>query len=57
MQAGILALEDATFEAEGRTIAYRKASLTSYGEEVDEQTPIDFVLKAAFDGPLEDGRT
>ncbi len=33
--AGLLSIEDASFEKDGRTIAYRKASLTREGEELD----------------------
>ncbi len=47
VRAGVVTLEDATFEAEGRSIAYRKVSLTEFGEEVREGTPLDLVMKAS----------
>ncbi len=33
-----------TFEKDGRSIAYRKASLTQEGEELPPTDPLDFVL-------------
>ena len=46
VRAGVVTLEDASFEAEGRSIAYRKVSLTEFGQEVREGTPLDLVMKA-----------
>jgi len=42
--AGLVRLEDLTFEKDGRSIAYRKASLTQEGEELPPTDPLDFVL-------------
>jgi ATP-dependent DNA helicase RecQ len=47
VRAGMIELEDSTCETEGRVIAYRKASLTEFGERVDERTPLEFILKAS----------
>ena len=41
---GLLRLEELTFEKEGRSIAYRKASLTQEGEELPPTDPLDFIL-------------
>jgi RecQ family ATP-dependent DNA helicase len=42
--AGLVRLEELTFEKDGRTIAYRRASLTQEGEELPPTDPLDFVL-------------
>ncbi|MGC1870483.1 MAG: ATP-dependent DNA helicase RecQ [Acidobacteriaceae bacterium] len=42
--AGLLRLEELSFEKDGRSIAYRKASLTQEGEELPPTDPLDFVL-------------
>lgn len=42
--AGLVRLEELTFEKDGRSIAYRKASLTQEGEELPSTDPLDFVL-------------
>ncbi len=42
--AGLVRLEELTFEKDGRSIAYRKASLTQEGEELPPSDPLDFVL-------------
>jgi len=42
--AGLVRLEELTFEKEGRSIAYRRASLTQDGEELPPTDPLDFVL-------------
>jgi RecQ family ATP-dependent DNA helicase len=42
--AGLVRLEELTFEKDGRTVAYRKASLTQEGEELPPTDPLDFVL-------------
>ena len=42
---GLLELEDAEFEAEGRTIAYRKVSLTLKGEHQPGAEGINLVMK------------
>ena len=41
---GLLRLEELTFEKDGRSIAYRKASLTQEGDELPPTDPLDFVL-------------
>jgi superfamily II DNA helicase RecQ len=41
-------LSDAVFEKDGKQIPYRKASLTRVGHSVDEQTPIEFIMKVAM---------
>jgi ATP-dependent DNA helicase RecQ len=38
-RGGYAVIEDAAFEAEGRTVAYRKVSLTPEGEELSEAPP------------------
>jgi superfamily II DNA helicase RecQ len=42
--AGILTLENAEFEAEGRNIPYRKATLTQYGEELQPGEPLELLI-------------
>ena len=44
--AGYVRLEDASFEKDGRAIAYRKASLTREGEEVPEGSRLDLQIRA-----------
>ena len=44
-RAGIVRLDDAVFEKDGRQIPYRTARLTRAGREVDAQTPLDLVMK------------
>jgi RecQ family ATP-dependent DNA helicase len=43
--AGLLAIEEASFEKDGRSIAYRKASLTREGEELDEDDPVNILMR------------
>ncbi|MGI8770556.1 MAG: RecQ family ATP-dependent DNA helicase [Acidobacteriaceae bacterium] len=43
---GYVRLEDASFEKDGRAIAYRKASLTREGEEVPEGSRLDLQIRA-----------
>jgi RecQ family ATP-dependent DNA helicase len=43
--AGLLRLEDATFEKDGRSIAYRKAALTREGEEFEDNDPFVVLLR------------
>ena len=52
-RAGLLRLVDAVFEKDGKQIPYRKVSLTSAGQSVDEQTPIKFTMKIAKPTPEE----
>jgi len=47
-RAGLVRLSDAAFEKDGRQIPYRRVSLTQAGRAADEETPIDFVMKAAM---------
>jgi RecQ family ATP-dependent DNA helicase len=42
--AGLVRLEELSFEKDGRSIAYRKASLTQEGEELPPTDPLEFVL-------------
>jgi superfamily II DNA helicase RecQ len=44
-RAGIVRLDDAVFEKDGRQIPYRTAKLTRVGRDVDAQTPLDLVMK------------
>ncbi len=44
-RAGILRLDDAVFEKNGRQIPYRTARLTRAGLELDARTPLDLVMK------------
>jgi superfamily II DNA helicase RecQ len=44
-RAGLVRLSDASFEKDGKTIPYRKASLTREGQSTEEGAPIDFVMK------------
>ncbi len=47
-RAGLVRLSDAVFEKDGKQIPYRKVSLTRLGRSVDEQTPVEFVMKVAM---------
>ena len=42
--AGLVQIEDASFEKGGRTIPYRKAMLTREGLSLNERTPLDLLL-------------
>jgi RecQ family ATP-dependent DNA helicase len=44
-RAGMVRLDDAVFEKDGRQIPYRTARLTRAGREVDAQTPLELVMK------------
>jgi DNA topoisomerase-3 len=44
-RAGLVRLSDASFEKDGKTIPYRKVSLTREGQSFEEVTPVDFVMK------------
>jgi RecQ family ATP-dependent DNA helicase len=43
--AGLLAIEDASFEKDGRSIAYRKASLTRDGEDLNEGVAVNILMR------------
>jgi RecQ family ATP-dependent DNA helicase len=43
--AGFLSIEDASFEKDGRSIAYRKASLTREGEELTEDDAATILMR------------
>src|SRR5579862_4141445 len=43
--AGFLSIEDANFEKDGRSIAYRKASLTREGEEMSEDDAASILMR------------
>jgi len=42
--AGLVLLEDASFEKDGRTVLYRKVTLTREGFSLNEHTPLDLLL-------------
>jgi DNA topoisomerase-3 len=44
-RAGIVRLDDAVFEKNGRQIPYRTARLTLAGAKLDARTPLDLVMK------------
>ena len=44
-RAGIVRLDDAVFEKNGRQIPYRTARLTVAGAKLDARTPVDLVMK------------
>ena len=52
-RAGLVRLSDAVFEKDGKQIPYRKVKLTRLGRSVDEQTPIEFVMKVAMPTSVE----
>ena len=52
-RAGLVRLADAVFEKDGKQIPYRKASLTPLGHSIDEQTPVEFVMKVAMPALVE----
>jgi RecQ family ATP-dependent DNA helicase len=47
--AGFLTIEDASFEKDGRSIAYRKASLTRDGEELSEADTASILMRDTSD--------
>ncbi len=58
--AGFLSIEDASFEKDGRSIAYRKASLTREGEDLTDEDAATILMrdtsKEAAAQPLKRGR-
>jgi ATP-dependent DNA helicase RecQ len=48
--AGLVSIEDAVFEKEGRDINYRKVSATAEGEDVDERVLSELRVKDGFGG-------
>jgi superfamily II DNA helicase RecQ len=44
-RAGLVRLTDASFTKDGKTIPFRKVSLTREGQGTGETTPLDFVMK------------
>lgn len=44
-RAGLLLQTDETFEKDGKRIPYRTVRLTQQGQQVDERSPISFVMK------------
>jgi hypothetical protein len=52
-RAGLVRLSDVAFEKDGKQIPYRKVNLTRVGHSVDEQTPIEFVMKVAMPTPAD----
>lgn len=42
---GLIDIEDAEFEAEGKTIVYRKVTLTTKGKNLEQTTPLSLVMK------------
>jgi superfamily II DNA helicase RecQ len=44
-RAGLVRLSDASFEKDGKTIPYRRVSLTREGQSFKEGAPVDFVMK------------
>ena len=49
--AGLVAIEEAVFEKEGRSIAFRKVSVTSEGQDVDERVLAELPLKDKSGAP------
>lgn len=54
-RSGFVQLESASFEKDGKNIAYRTASLTSEGEECRDSTPLGLMLKGVA-GAKTEGR-
>jgi RecQ family ATP-dependent DNA helicase len=46
-RAGFVQVAEAVFEKDGRSIPYRKVSLTSAGDELEEDSPIELLMKDA----------
>ncbi len=53
--AGLLRIEDASFEKDGKPVNYRKAALTREGEDYIEGAPLDLSLRER-DAPKKDAR-
>jgi ATP-dependent DNA helicase RecQ len=49
--AGLVSIEEAVFEKEGRSIAFRKVTVTSDGEDVDERVLAELPLKDKAGAP------
>lgn len=47
--AGLVQIEELTFEKDDRSISYRKVSLTSEGLKLPDDAPLEFVLPDAFE--------
>jgi RecQ family ATP-dependent DNA helicase len=52
-RAGVIDIEDEVFKTEGRSVVFRRATLTAFGGRVDERTSLDFTIKAASGGVQE----
>jgi superfamily II DNA helicase RecQ len=50
-RAGLARLTDAAFEKDGRQIPYRTVKLTDAGVDLEEDTPIDFLMKDTVKAP------
>ena len=46
-RAGLVRLTDAVFEKDGKQIPYRKVAITEEGMSVNEESPVEFIMKAA----------
>ncbi|WP_251106423.1 RecQ family ATP-dependent DNA helicase [Alloacidobacterium dinghuense] len=50
--AGFLTIEDTSFEKDGRSIPYRKASLTREGEELDKEDVVNILMRDSSDSTV-----
>ena len=50
-RAGLISIEEATFEKDSKTISYRKASLTATGFELPPNAAVDLLIKNKTDDP------
>jgi superfamily II DNA helicase RecQ len=55
-RSGFLRLTDATFEKDGKTIPFRKASLTRDGQDLEDAATLDFRMKSAPPASRKAGR-
>jgi len=46
-QAGLVQIEDTTFEKDGKAISFQKVSLTREGHELEPGAPLDLLIKGA----------
>jgi DNA topoisomerase-3 len=51
-RAGLLHVQEAVFEKDGKSIPYRKVSLTRDGRDVEKNAPAEFRIKADPESPL-----
>ncbi|MHB1022995.1 MAG: RecQ family ATP-dependent DNA helicase [Acidobacteriaceae bacterium] len=55
--ADLVQIEDTSFEKDGRSIPFRKASLTRDGDDFDEETPVELMLRRSTEQPTNSAKS